>query len=81
MSFIGYVSYDDASDELKKLYQCFGGESKQPANIVRIAGLNPKAMEAHVNFYRSICQQPSPVSRDRREMIATLVSALNNCHY
>jgi alkylhydroperoxidase family enzyme len=81
MSFIGYISYDDASDDLKKLYQRFGGADKTPANVVRIAGHNPKAMENHVIFYRSIMFQDSPITRHQREMIAVVVSALNECHY
>ena len=81
MAFIDYISYQDASDDLKKLYEQYGGESKTPANVVRIAGLNPEAMEAHVNFYRTIMHQKSPITRHQREMIATVVSAINGCHY
>ena len=81
MSFIGYISYEDASDKLKKLYEQMGGESKTPANIVRIAGFNLRAMEAHVGFYRTIMFQKSPITRHQREMIATVVSVINNCHY
>ena len=80
MAFIDYVTYDDASDELKKLYEAYGGKSRTPANIVRIAGLNPKAMQAHVDLYRSIMFQKSPLSRAQREMIATVVSSINKCH-
>jgi alkylhydroperoxidase family enzyme len=81
MAFIDYIKYDDASDALKELYRRFGGEDKTPANIVRIAGPNPKAMEAHIDFYRSLMVNKSPLSRAQREMIAVVVSALNNCHY
>lgn len=81
MAFIDYVSYDDATDDLKKLYEAYGGENRTPANILRIAGLNPKAMQAHVDLYRSIMFQKSPLSRAQREMIATVVSSINKCHY
>ncbi len=81
MAYIDYIEYEDASDELKKLYESYGGANYTPANIVRIAGLNPKAMQHHVEFYRSIMFQKSPLSRAQREMIATVVSAINKCHY
>jgi len=81
MAFIDYIPYDDASPELKTLYEKFGGLSKTPANIVRIAGHNPQAMQKHIEFYRSIMFGRSPLSRDQREMIGTVVSALNKCHY
>ncbi len=81
MSFIGYIPYDDASDALKKLYDQYGGKTKTPANILRIAGSNPTAMKAHVDFYRAIMFQKSEISRHQREMIAVIVSAINACHY
>ncbi|RME19666.1 MAG: peroxidase [Candidatus Zixiibacteriota bacterium] len=81
MAFIEYISYDDASDELKKLYEQYGGADRTPANIVRIACHNPKAMEGHVNFYRAIQHSKSPLSRQQREMIAVVVSGINHCHY
>ena len=81
MAFIKYIPYETASDELKSLYERLGGASRQPANIVRIAGLNPKAMAAHVQLFRTTMTQKSPLSRQQREMIATVVSAINQCHY
>ncbi len=81
MAFIEYITYDGASDELKKLYEKFGGAYKQPANIVRIAGPNPKVMEAMMPFYRAIMFHPSPLSRQQRELIATVTSVINKCHY
>lgn len=81
MSFIDYINYEDAPEALKELYQQYGGENNIPANIVRIAGPNPKAMEGHINFYRSIMFNKSPLSRNQQEMIAVVVSAINGCHY
>ena len=81
MAFIDYISYEDASEKLRALYDKYGGDNKTPANIVRIAGPNPRAMEAHMDFYRAIMFARSPLSRRQREMIATMVSGLNRCHY
>jgi alkylhydroperoxidase family enzyme len=81
MAFIDYISYEDASEKLRALYDKYGGDNKTPANIVRIAGPNPRAMEAHMDFYRAIMFAKSPLSRRQREMIATMVSGLNRCHY
>lgn len=81
MAFIDYISFEDASDKLKELYFRFGGKENRPANIVRIAGHNPPAMDHHIKFYRAIMFGKSPLSRDQREMIAVVVSAINKCHY
>lgn len=81
MAFIDYIPYDNANDDLKKLYEQLGGKSKQPANIVRIAGPNPPVLKAHIDFYRAIMFKPSPLSRQQRELIATVTSVINQCHY
>lgn len=81
MSYIGYVDFEDGSEELQNLYARYGGPSKCPANIIRISGVNPPVMEQHVNLYRAIISPKSPLSRHRQEMIAVVVSALNKCHY
>jgi alkylhydroperoxidase family enzyme len=81
MAFIDYVAFDDASPDLQQLYTKYGGKSRQPANILRVSGVNPPVMEGHADLYRSIMSPRSPLSRHRQEMIAVVVSALNKCHY
>lgn len=81
MALIEYVSYEDGSPELQELYSRYGGKDRQPANILRISGVNPSVMKQHASLYRAIMFGPSPLSRQQREMIAVVVSALNKCHY
>jgi alkylhydroperoxidase family enzyme len=56
-------------------------ESAQLANIVSSHSLNPAAVEAHLQLYRTIMFGPSPLSRAEREALAVAVSAANDCHY
>lgn len=81
MAFIQYLAFEDGSADLQRVYTKYGGASKRPANIIRISGVNPAVLEQHVNLYRSIVTINSPLSRHRQEMIAVVVSALNQCHY
>ena len=81
MAFIDYIPYDDASPELQELYRKYGGADNTPANIIRIAGHNPKVMAAHMRFYRVIMFGSSPLSRQQREMIGVVVSVINKCYY
>jgi len=81
LAYINYISYENASPELQALYTKFGGADKTPANIVRISGVSPKAMDGHVALYRGIMAARSPLSKMQREMIAVVVSAINKCHY
>lgn len=52
-----------------------------PDNILRIHGINPPILVAHWELYRKIMYGPSPLSRIQREMMAVVVSNINECHY
>ncbi len=56
-------------------------ESARMANIVASHSLNPDAVDAHLQLYRTIMFGPSPLSRAEREAVAVAVSAANDCHY
>jgi len=81
MAFIDYIEYNDASQELQKLYKKYGGKEHKPVNIVRVSGQHPPTMESSMDFYKATMYDRSPLSRAQREMIATVVSAINECHY
>ena len=81
VAFIDYIAYDDAPEELQALYRKYGGKERTPANIVRIAGRRPKVMAAHLDFFRAIMYGKSSLSRQQQEMIAVVVSGINQCHY
>lgn len=50
-------------------------------NIVRIHGVHARIMRQHYELYLELMRGPGPVSRIQREMIAVVVSGLNDCHY
>ncbi len=52
-----------------------------PDNILRIHGINPPVLRAHLDLYRAVMHGESPLSRRQREMVAVVVSSLNGCHY
>lgn len=79
MAHIRYVPFDEAQGLLAELYQAYGRERID--NIIRIHSLNPRSMRDHVELYAHLMRGPSPLSRIRREMIAVVVSAENDCFY
>ena len=50
-------------------------------NILRIHGVHSRTMRFHYDLYRDLMYRRGPLSRVQREMIAVVVSALNQCHY
>jgi alkylhydroperoxidase family enzyme len=72
VAWIATVDEADARDDLVAAYA---------AHILKIHSLNPRSMLAHRALYRTLMFGPSPLKRYQREMISTLVSVLNDCHY
>jgi alkylhydroperoxidase family enzyme len=77
-AWIETVPEAGAEGELADLYRRFGAPV---AHILRASSLNPPVLRTHYELYRAIMYGPSPLSRVQREMIATVVSLLNQCHY
>lgn len=63
--------YDDAVKRAGRVY-----------NIVSIQSRRPRVLEASMQLYQELMLSPrSDLSRARREMLATVVSHANGCHY
>lgn len=50
-------------------------------NILRIHGVHSRVMKLHFELYVELMHKPSPLSRVQREMLGTMVSAMNGCVY
>ena len=50
-------------------------------NIVGIMSLNGPVMKSSMELYGAAMFADSPLSRQQREMLATVVSVANACHY
>ena len=81
-AWINVIHEDEARGEHAAAYdEVRGSSSNRVANILKVQSLNPQAMLDHLAFYRTLMFRPSPLERYQREMIGTLVSVLNDCHY
>ncbi len=81
MAFIRYVEEEDALPDLRELYDRYRDPAGHVDNILKIHGPNPPSLAAHHQLYATLMRGRSPLSRARREMIAVVVSAVNECHY
>jgi len=50
-------------------------------NIMQIHSLNPQAMAAHLALYESAMRGTKNLRKVDRELIAVVVSNINDCHY
>lgn len=81
MAWIRFIEEAEASGKLKKYYEHIRKTRGKIANILKVQSLNPDALKAHLDLYLTVMFGRSGLTRVQREMIATAVSATNNCDY
>lgn len=81
MAWIRVIEEGEAHGELKLLYDEVQAKRGKVANIIKIQSLNPRSMRAHMDLYLEVMFGASGIRRSQREMIATVVSAANDCAY
>lgn len=82
MAWIQTVDESDATGIVKEEYNASVERAGELFNIVKLFSVRPNSMRAFIELYKVVMHDPnSPLSRAQREMIATVVSKVNNCHY
>ena len=81
MAWIPMIQEDKAEADLKewydKLREPWGGVD----NIMKIHSLNVNTLKSHYELYLSAMKGTKNLSYKQREMIAVVVSNVNQCHY
>ena len=81
MAHIRMIPPEAAEGALQAEYASAMGRSGKVFNILKIQSLNAAALRASMALYVATMHGPSGLSRAEREMLATVVSRLNNCFY
>ena len=82
VAWIQTVAPDRATGLLGKLYAAATERAGKVFHVIRIQSLRPRSLRASTALYTEVMKAPdSPLSRAQREMIATVVSRVNECHY
>ena len=82
MAWIQTVDETDATGIVKAEYDAAMARAGEIYNIVKLFSVRPKSMRAFVELYLAVMfDEDSPLSRMQREMIATVVSKVNECDY
>ena len=81
MPWIRQIPHHDATGLLKRELDAAVRRAGRVWHIVHIMSLNPEAMRDSIRFYRTVMFGDSPLSRVRRELLATVTSAELECHY
>jgi len=81
MAWIKIIKENEATGNLKNLYDKHMTTEGLVDNVLKIHSLNPPSLEGHFLFYRKLMYGKSDLSRVQREMIAVVISTINKCHY
>ena len=81
MAWINVIRDGDAEGQLKREYDAAKKRAGRIYQILQIQSLNPAALRDSMRLYSTIMHGPSALSRAQREMLATVTSRINNCHY
>ena len=81
MAYLRLIGEREATGALRDEYDAAVERAGKVFNIVKAMSLNPAVLKASMELYRQIMQGPSELSRAERELLATVVSSANRCHY
>ncbi len=81
MPFTEQIEPEQASGRLKRLYDAAMKRAGYVAGIIKVMSLDPASCEASMGFYGSLMQSDNELSPAKREMLATVVSNVNDCFY
>jgi uncharacterized peroxidase-related enzyme len=81
MAWIKTISPEEAHGELKREYDAAHERAGYIAHILRVQSLNHETLQASMALYKATMFGKSGLSRAEREMLATVVSQINECFY
>jgi uncharacterized peroxidase-related enzyme len=79
--FIRLIEEGDADGALREEYDAAVERAGKVFNIVKAMSLRPAVLRASMDLYREIMFGESGLSRQERELVATVASAEQSCHY
>jgi hypothetical protein len=81
MPWIKTIGPDEATGRLGKTYAASMAQTGKVFGITSSMSLDPRVLDSSMGLYRNIVQEGDALSRRQREMLATVVSKANECHY
>ena len=81
MAWIKMIPEAELENELKDWYDKLHEPSGGVDNILRRNSINTSTLKGHYELYSSAMKGSKDLSRKHREMIAVVVSSVNQCHY
>ena len=82
MAWIKTIAPEDAEGAVERQYKAAVGRAGNVAGIVQLHSNHAATLRASMNLYfATTTSEDNPLSRQNRELIATVVSRTNDCFY
>ncbi|HSG12679.1 MAG TPA: carboxymuconolactone decarboxylase family protein [Gaiellaceae bacterium] len=81
MTHIRLIDEDEAEGLLAEEYAAARERAGKVFLILKAMSLNPRVLRASIELYKEIMFGESGLSRRERELLATVTSAEQSCHY
>jgi alkylhydroperoxidase family enzyme len=81
MPHLRLIDVDEATGELLEEYEAAVGRAGKVFNIVKSMSLRVSVLKRSMGLYKEIMFGASGLTRQERELLATVVSRTNECHY
>lgn len=81
MAFIDQISEEQATGAIGEIYQAARKRAGGVANILKVMSLDAATLKTSMQFYLSLMKSPNALSSARKEMLAAVVSNVNDCYY
>ncbi len=81
MALIRQIKESEAQGILKEVYDSAVSRSGQVANIIKVMSLDARTVRASMKFYTALMKSKNALEPARREMLAAVVSNVNECYY
>lgn len=81
MAYIRLIEEAEAEGLLKEEYEAAVERAGKVFNILKAMSLRPRVLRASMELYKEVMFGESGLSRQERELLATVSSAAQNCHY
>jgi uncharacterized peroxidase-related enzyme len=78
---IRLIAEDEAEGLLKEQYDAAFERAGKVFNILKAMSLRPAVLQASIALYREIMFGESGLSRQERELLATVTSSAQDCYY
>lgn len=81
MAWINLIRESEATGSLSRLYQSARDRAGYVAQIIQVMSRDADAAADSMRFYMRLMKSPNALNAARRELLAAVVSNVNDCYY